>query len=106
MGTRFLMYAKPSLDQNFVKKVKKIESELPKIEPNARVENDRSLEAGLESFLHAIGFDPLLDIPPKSEEEKAAMELKTCSPQEYLKRVVYPHLYPALERIDRERPEV
>lgn len=92
-------------DKNFAKKVKKVEGELPKMEEMAKCDNGGDLVDGVEALLTIIGFDPLLDIPPKSDEERLRRELKTCSAQEYLKRVLYPMLHPALERVDRERPE-
>lgn len=95
-------------DRVFMKKVKKVESELPVAAVGLSVVkcvNEGTLEEGIAAFLTAIGFDPLIDIPPKSEAEIARQELATCPANEYLKRVLYPYLFPALSRIDSERPE-
>lgn len=41
----------------------------------------------------------------KKEEDNVEREfLKSCSPSEYLKRTVFPHLIPGLSAIDKERP--
>jgi len=68
------------------------------------VSNEGTVEEGVEALLESLGFDPLTDLPPPSNGD-SGLDLATCSPQDYLKTVLYPHLMPAMERVDIERPD-
>lgn len=89
-------------EKNFRNKIKKFEE--IRGDNVTKIENEGTIEEGVEEFKKAIGFDPLLDIPPKPKAEDAELDLKTCSPQDYLKATLYPALYPALTKIQIERP--
>jgi len=90
-------------EKNFIKnKLKKFEE--IRGENVIKVENNGTVEEGVKELIAAIGFDPLLHILPK-EGGESGIDLKTCSPQDYLKATLYPFLNPALEKINRERPE-
>lgn len=88
-------------DKAFLKRVKAIPE--AKGETIVQVDNEGAEEGGVEALLAALGFDPLTDLPP--EDDEGQLNLATCSPQDYLKSVLYPYLAPALERINVERPQ-
>lgn len=87
-------------DKAFIKKIKAIPE--AKGETIKQVDFEGEVEQALEGMLEALGFDSLTDLPPSDEEGQ--LNLATCSAQDYLKHVLYPHLAPALERITVERP--
>lgn len=89
-------------EKNFRNKIKKFED--LRGDNVVKIDNEGTIEEGVEEFKKAIGFDPLLDIPPKPKAEDAELDLKTCSPQDYLKATLYPALYPAMTKIQMERP--
>ncbi len=65
------------------------------------IDNDRSPSLACQDMLQAIDFDPEEDfkVPPP-----APADLKSCTPQEYLCRTIYPTLIPALQMLDTMRP--
>jgi ribose 1,5-bisphosphokinase PhnN len=88
-------------DKAFAKRIKSIPD--AKGETVVKVENTGTIAEGLDAMLTAIAFDPLTDLPPSTDAE-GGLDLATCSCQDYLKAVLFPHLQPAMERINIERP--
>jgi ribose 1,5-bisphosphokinase PhnN len=61
--------------------------------------NDATIKEAALLLLGALGFNASVDIPPPDEND-----LQNCLPQDYLKRVVFPYLAPALSMMERIRP--
>lgn len=85
--------------KNIAKKLKKPQ-EFELQGDNIVLINNALTEAqAMQAMVQAIGFDPVIDVPQGKE-----FNIKTCSPQEYLQRTVFPILNSALTLIERERP--
>lgn len=65
------------------------------------ISNGSTPEDGVSDFLNALGYNPDTDfLPPPN----AAFDMRKCPPQEYLKRVLFPALAPAMHILEVTRP--